>query len=72
MSPRLRRITAAELLRLLAQHGFVVADQRGSHVHLKNSQNLRLTVPVHKGRIIGPGLLMAILRQAGIDPGTLR
>jgi predicted RNA binding protein YcfA (HicA-like mRNA interferase family) len=72
MSPRLRRLAASELLRLLRAHGFEVVDQRGSHVHLKNRRGVRLTVPAHAGRTIGPGLLLAILRQAGIDPADLR
>jgi predicted RNA binding protein YcfA (HicA-like mRNA interferase family) len=72
LSAKLRRMTAAELLRILRNYGFEVVDQRGSHAHLENSRGIRLTVPVHAGRIIGPGLLLAILRQAGIDPAALR
>ena len=68
MSAKLRRVTAAELLRILRNYGFEIVDQRGSHAHLENPRGIRLTVPVHAGRIIGPGLLLAILRQAGIDP----
>ena len=72
MSPKLRRITAKELLRILKKHGYEIVDQHGSHMHLKNARGVRLTVPVHSGRVIGPGLLLAILRQAGIDADVLR
>ena len=41
-------------------------------MHLKDARGVRLTVPMHPGRVIGPGLLLAILRQAGIDAGELR
>jgi len=72
MTRRLRRITGSELIRILRRHGFEVFDQRGSHVHLKDARGTRLTVPVHAGRTIGPGLLLAIVKHAGIDPDTLR
>jgi len=72
MSPKLRRMTAKQLMKILKQHGFDVIGQRGSHVHMENDGGVRITIPVHAGRIIGPGLLLSILRQAGIDPNTIR
>ncbi|MBI1909274.1 MAG: type II toxin-antitoxin system HicA family toxin [Deltaproteobacteria bacterium] len=52
MSPRLPRITAKELIKLLKSHGFVWHSSKGSHQHF-----------------IGPGLLKAILKQAGLEWG---
>ncbi len=72
MSPKLRRMTAKQLLKILKQHGFDAIRQRGSHVHLENEAGVRITIPVHAGRIIGAGLLLSILRQAGIDPNKIR
>jgi mRNA interferase HicA len=68
MSPRLPRWTAKQLIRFLQGHGFEKGDQTGSHLHLANPQTgKQTTVPVHAGKIIGLGLLKAILTQAGIS-----
>ncbi|QQR79885.1 MAG: type II toxin-antitoxin system HicA family toxin [Deltaproteobacteria bacterium] len=67
MSPRLPRITAKDLIRFLKQNGFENFASKGSHQHFINPLNQRkVTVPVHSGKIIGPGLLKAILNQAGL------
>ena len=67
MTPRLARITAKELIRILVNHGFVCKRVKGSHHHFVNSTSgIGITVPVHAGKIIGPGLLKAILKQAKI------
>ena len=68
MSPRLPRITAKELIRFLKEHGFVLYDSKGSHHHFVHPRGgQKVTVPVHAGKIIGPGLLKAILKQAGLE-----
>ena len=47
--------------------------QRGSHVQLRHPERGgRVTVPVHAGKILGPGLTQAILNQTGLDPDELR
>ncbi|MFH0809202.1 MAG: type II toxin-antitoxin system HicA family toxin [Pseudomonadota bacterium] len=41
----------------------------GSHVHLfKEGNPYILTVPVHKGRDLKPGLLAGLLKKAGLTP----
>lgn len=68
MSPRLPRITAKELIRFLRQNGFEMYDTKGSHQHfIHHVTGRKTTVPVHSGKIIGPGLLKAILKQAGLE-----
>lgn len=72
MSPRLPRWTAKQLVRFLKQHGFKESGQNGSHLHFYNpTTNKRTTVPIHAGKIIGPGLLKAVLAQAGIASDLL-
>lgn len=72
MTPRLARLTAKELIRILKRKGFVNIGQGGSHAHFEHPASGRFTtVPVHSGKIIGPGLLKAILRQAGLNPDDL-
>ena len=64
--PKLPSITANELIKALEKGGFQTVRQKGSHVRLKNQNNLTVTVPVHKGKTIGKGLLRKILRDADL------
>ncbi len=50
MNPRLPRVTAAEIIRVLGQLGFVQVRQSGSHRIFKNEQGQRVTVPFHRGK----------------------
>jgi len=71
--PPLPRITGRELVRALGKHGWVVVVQKGSHAQLKHpSRSGRVTVPLHAGETIGPGLLRSILSQAGVTVEELQ
>ncbi|MGH3259218.1 MAG: type II toxin-antitoxin system HicA family toxin [Streptosporangiaceae bacterium] len=71
--PPLPRITGRELARALGKLGWVVVAQKGSHAQLKHpSRGGRVTVPLHAGETIGPGLLRSILSQAGVTVEELR
>ena len=62
---RLPRLTARQLIQRLERLGYRITRTRGGHVHLMHpARPGRLTIPMHAGKIIGPGLLQAILRQA--------
>jgi predicted RNA binding protein YcfA (HicA-like mRNA interferase family) len=74
-----RRLPAAsvdgfgEIMHALRRLGWRVFAQRGSHVQLRHRERSgRVTVPLHAGETIGPGLLRAILAQAGITADELR
>lgn len=70
---RAPRITGDELIAALARAGFRVTRQKGSHINLYRDEDLRrLTVPVHRGRIIPPGTLSAIIRDADMTVDELR
>lgn len=71
--PPLPRITGREVVRALGKLGWVVVVQKGSHAQLKRSDGSgRVTIPVHAGETLGPGLLRSILNQAGITADELR
>lgn len=71
--PRQPRLTGAELVRALQRLGWEVVVLRGSHVQLRHSERGgRVTVPVHAGKVLGPGLTQAILKEAGVDANELR
>jgi predicted RNA binding protein YcfA (HicA-like mRNA interferase family) len=71
MSPRLPTRSAQDVLLLLKRKGFVAVRQSGSHVILQHSDGRRTTVPVHKGRDLGRGLLRQIMRDADITVDDL-
>jgi predicted RNA binding protein YcfA (HicA-like mRNA interferase family) len=64
--PRLKRLSARQILRILQDFGFSVSSIRGSHAKLKREIEGRppqiLTVPLH--RELAPGTIQAIYRQA--------
>ena len=62
---RLPRLTARELIRNLERLGYSIVRTSGGHAHMAHpTRPGRITIPVHAGKVIGPGLLRAILRQA--------
>lgn len=70
----LPRITGREVARALGPSGLVIAViQKGSYAQLENrSRSGRVTVPLHAGETIGPGLLGSILNQAGVTVEEFR
>jgi predicted RNA binding protein YcfA (HicA-like mRNA interferase family) len=62
-----------ELIRALERIGFrLLRKSRGSHWQFEHPDGRRTTVPVHKGRDIGPGLLRKILRDIELDAEDLK
>jgi predicted RNA binding protein YcfA (HicA-like mRNA interferase family) len=69
----LPRITGRELVRALRRLGWEIVVQKGAHAQLKHpSRGGRVTVPLHAGETIGPGLLRSVLSQAGVTVEELR
>jgi predicted RNA binding protein YcfA (HicA-like mRNA interferase family) len=66
MSPRLPTLKADDILAILRKKGFSRVRQSGSHIVLKHSDGRRTTVPMHKGRDLGRGLLRQIMRDANL------
>ena len=64
--PRLKHLTAKQILRVLHGFGFSVASIRGSHAKLKREIEggaaQALTIPLH--RELAPGTIQAIFHQA--------
>ena len=74
MSPsELPILKPRELIRALERIGFgLLRKSRGSHWQFEHPDGRQTTVPVHKGRDIGPGLLRKILRDIELGPEELR
>ncbi len=64
--PRLKRLSAREILKILHGFGFEVVSVRGSHAKLRRevegASPQILTIPLHKD--LAPGTVSAIFRQA--------
>jgi predicted RNA binding protein YcfA (HicA-like mRNA interferase family) len=72
MSPRLPVLKPQQMVRALGRMGFrVIRKSPGSHWQFEHPDGRRTTVPMHKGRDIGPGLLRKILRDIEMDSEEL-
>ena len=72
MSPRLPRITAGQILRILHRLGFEEVRSSGSHRILRNAEGKRVTLPYHARQILHPKILQHILRDAELSLDELR
>ncbi|HPD15652.1 MAG TPA: type II toxin-antitoxin system HicA family toxin [Planctomycetota bacterium] len=73
MSPRLPLVSGRETVAALERVGYRAVRQKGSHVRMRHphpAQHKPLTVPMH--RELRPGLLRAIVRDAGLTPDEFR
>ena len=62
-----------EVVRALERMGFrLQRKSRGSHWQFEHPDGRRTTVPIHRGRDLGPGLLRKILRDIEVDQDELR
>lgn len=70
MSPRLPRLSGAEVRTALQRGGFNQVSQRGSHAKLRHADGRVVIVPMHKE--LATGTLASILRQAGLNADELQ
>ena len=72
MSPKQPVVNAKDLVKVLKKKGFIFERQTGSHAIYINTQNVRVTVPIHGKKDLGTGLLRQILTDAKITFDELR
>jgi predicted RNA binding protein YcfA (HicA-like mRNA interferase family) len=65
---RLRRLTGKETVSALTAAGFEIVRVKGSHHFLRHADGRVTVVPVHAGEVIGPGLMLKILRDCEMTP----
>ena len=63
---RLPRLKGQQLIVALRKAEFQVMRVKGSHHFLRHPDGRSTVVPVHRGEIIGPGLLSQILRECDL------
>lgn len=66
------RSTGREVLAALRKLGFVVVRVKGSHDFARHADGRAAVVPVHRGEVLGPGLLSSIARDCEIEVESLR
>lgn len=65
--PRIPVIKAEKLIKVLKKKGFVLSRVAGSHhVFVRYEDKLTVVVPSHKGRDLGKGITLAVLKDAQI------
>ena len=64
--PRLRPAKPGEVARVLEKMGFTRIRQSGSHAIYHHSDGRWTTVPMHKGRDLGKGILRKIIKDTKI------
>jgi len=62
-------LPSKEIIRILERLGFKnTRKSKGSHFRYTHPDGRKTTVPVHKGKTIGRGLLRKILRDIELSP----
>ena len=56
-----------EAIRAATRLGFIFVRQKGSHAIYRNSKGIRITIPIHGSKELGPTLFKQILRDLNIS-----
>ena len=67
--PKLPRAGGEKHIAAFVRAGWIVNHIEGSH-HILTRENspIHLSIPVHSGKILGPGLLRKLVERAGMTP----
>ena len=65
--PKIPIVNGEKLIKVLKKSGFVLNRINGSHHILIHPQKqITISVPVHKGKTLGRGITLAIIKDADI------
>jgi predicted RNA binding protein YcfA (HicA-like mRNA interferase family) len=62
-----KRLGSSEVIRVLQDHGFFFATQKGSHAKYKNAAG-RIAIVPHPKKELPIGTTRSIIRQSGLSP----
>ena len=65
--PKISPLNPQKLIKILQTAGFKVIRQKGSHVIMIDDRKTRIVIPVHPGKNVKPGLIRAIIKEAGLS-----
>jgi len=67
LMPKVPIVKGAKLVRVLKKKGFVLNRVNGSHHILIHPQKqITISVPIHKGKTLGRGITIAIIKDSGL------
>lgn len=67
MPSKVPRVTGESAIKAFGKAGFILDRIRGSHHILRHPEKpVRLSIPVHKGKTLGIGLLGSQIKDAGL------
>lgn len=65
---KLARVTASDFIRVIERLGFEFQRSKGSHrIYRHPETGRRVIVAFHRSRVIPPGTLLNMLREAGLS-----
>lgn len=60
-------IKGQKLIKILQKQGFVLNRINGSHhIMIHPQKYITLSIPVHKGKTLGKGITLAIIKDSGL------
>lgn len=66
--PKIPIVPARKLIKVLKKKGFVLDHVRGSHhIFYDPKTSKRTSIPVHKGKDLGKGITLSILKDVDIS-----
>jgi len=65
--PKITPVNPDKIVKILKKEGFKTIRQKGSHIIMINNRKTRIVIPMHPGKDIKPGLVRAILKEAGMS-----
>jgi mRNA interferase HicA len=66
-----KAVTGAQFCQALRRNGWQHLRTRGSHQTWAKAGYPNVTVPVHRGKDLGRGLLATLLKQSGLSASDL-
>ncbi len=68
----MKSVSGKELAKILEKRGWTLLRVQGNHhIYEKTGNDARLSVPIHKNRILKIGLLKHLLKQSGLTEQDL-
>ena len=65
--PKVPIVNGANLIKALRKKGFLLNRISGSHhILIHPDKQITISIPVHKGKTLGKGITLAIIKDAGI------
>lgn len=70
--PKLPRLSAKEIIRILEKRGFSLVRQSGSHKIFRDTTGIRVTIPFHRSKILHPKIVKQIIKDLKLTEEMLQ